>query len=166
MPSQRATKVRERELEEQVKTLTEQVTYYEKILAKTDHKAILKKVPKPLTEYDTSLPDKVLALAYTGHQLQVIRAELGISEQQFSEWAESYIPFKLACARARDLAASHWLEMARKALEMKDWKVKQSDIQRMVSEINSFNALGDANGDASKLVRVSATGFEPSPADK
>ena len=140
-------------LQDEVRTLRQTLGEYEKSLARSDPAAVLKRLPETIDDYGDDLPDRVLALAAIGMFTREIRAELGITEQNWASWRTAHPRFFAATQRARDLAGAYWYGMARRSLEWKDWKLPYNQLIVMIKAMQEDDSASD-RGDASQLVIV------------
>lgn len=136
---------------ETIAALTQELAAAQRILARVDPQAVLARVAEPLGAYQDDLPGRVLALAAVGLFSAEIRAELGISSQQWGEWGAMHPEFAAAKMRALDLAQAHWHAICRRAIEAKDWKLPYANLLRMIADLSSEDAA-QTRGDASRLV--------------
>lgn len=142
---------REQELLNEIRDLKAQITALEKIVARVDPDEVLSRLPEQLDEYSNDLPSRVMALAHLGMYAKEIRAELGITGQQWSAWRTAHQAFFLATSRAKDLAGAHWQRLTREAMTAKDWKFPYSQLTTMLKALNDDDQDID-RGDASQLV--------------
>lgn len=152
MAGRQSSKGGERDADaERVAALERECNALRRIVARVDPDAVLTKVAKPLAAYEPGLPGRVLALASVGLFAAEIRAELGISPQQWGEWGAAHPEFGMAKVRGLDLAKAHWHKIARQAVELKDWKLPFGNLMRMMADLSSEDDAA-TRGDASRLV--------------
>lgn len=104
----------------------------------------------PLEAYSPALPMQMMRLAGEGLGIEEIRAELGFSEPQEREWANSYVDMAAALSRVHAKEQAFWHAQARIAAQAGDragWQAATTLIARR------FEAGAD-KGDASHLVHV------------
>lgn len=138
-------------VQEEIRRKDQTIREYEKIIARVDAEAVLKRLPEPLDEYEPDLPKRVLALSALGMFTREIRAELGIDAKQWSSWRTAHAEFYAATLRAKDLAGAYWYGLARKSLEWKDWKLPYNQLIAMIKAMQDDDQDTD-RGDASALV--------------
>lgn len=122
-----------------------------RIVASIDHKAVIKNLAKPRDDYSDEIPEQIIAMASVGMFGPEIRANLGISAEQWKDWGARIQAFQASASRARDLSQAYWHRIGREAVESKDWKMPFGNLMRMINEM-SEDVIDDARGDASKLV--------------
>lgn len=104
----------------------------------------------PLDAYSPALPLQMLRLAGEGLGIEEIRAELGFTEAQERDWAQSYVDMSAALSRVHAKEQAFWHAQARIAAQAGDragWQAATTLIARR------FEA-GTDKGDASQLVHV------------
>lgn len=138
-------------LREQLALAQRELDELRKVVARVDHQIILNKLPAAAAAYHPDIAERVIALASVGFFASELRAELGISEEQWKDWGAQIPAFRVATSRARDLAKAYWHRIARRAVEARDWKLNIVQLLRMADDMAADSA-DDARGDASRLV--------------
>lgn len=141
-----------KEINEERDFLRQRVDELERILARVDQVAIMSKLPKPVEDFDEDLPAKVIALAAVGIIGSELRADLGISSDQWSTWRREHPSFGAAALRAKDLGRAFWQGRFRRALENKDWKFPYAQSQKFIEELMRDDPEKPELADASKRI--------------
>lgn len=103
-----------------------------------------------LEAYETSLPDRVIALATEGQDIAEIRVTLRFTAIQEAEWKNRYVRFEAALARAHEMNHAYWMRQYRSVVGSGD----RSQASAILALIDKRFHSGGGRGDAAKLVVV------------
>ena len=104
----------------------------------------------PLADYTPTLPLQMIRLAGEGLGIEEIRAELGFTEAQEREWAQSYVDMAGALTRVHARERAFWHSQARIAAQAGD----RAGWQAATTLIAKRFEAGETKGDAAQLVHV------------
>ncbi|NOX95821.1 MAG: hypothetical protein GXP04_12230 [Alphaproteobacteria bacterium] len=144
-------------LREENSALNKRIDALDRIVARVSPEDILDRMPEPLAEYTNDLPERLLALAKVGLANAELRAELGISGEQWIVWRREHDRFAGAASRANDLARAYWQRQARTALQSKDWKFPYSQMQKFVESMMADDFAERELRDASTRIILDLT---------
>lgn len=120
------------------------------IVARTDHMAIVNRLPGVTADYAPELCNKVIALGAIGLSPDETRTELGLSEDDWKGWKARYPAFEAATSRARSLAKAYWFRKGRVAMETHNWKFNIDRLPKIMAMM--FSEDNQELGNASELV--------------
>lgn len=114
--------------------------------------AILSELPPQLTQYDSELPNKILALGHSGYAEDEMVSALNVARDQWDEWKDAFPEMGAAVSRARDLALGMISRVEREGFERRDWRLPY---QTLNARRSSLQKQGTSSGDGPVLVKVS-----------
>jgi len=136
---------------DRIAELESELNKYKGLLAIHAPNAILDQLAPPMTQYDSELPSKILALGHAGYAEDEMISSLSVARDDWEMWKGTFPDMAAAVSRARDLALGMISRVEREGFERRDWRLPY---QTLNARRQSLEKQGISNGDGPSVVRV------------